>query len=191
MNFSQKRINNMNEIEKQKKFFNSISDEYFEARRDRNHLYYKAKLWSCVLKNTRKYFLDRNIIDPDVLEMMCGYAEGEHTVRKYISSKCTYSGFDYSENLIKKVKNQRPEMNVFVQDVTKYIPQKKYDIVMIIGGLHHVPTKADKVLDIINGSLHHKGLFINFEPTNNNMIYRMIRNCIYKKNHIFGDAQIL
>ena len=63
-----------------------------------------------------------------------------------------------------------------------------YDIIILIGGLHHVPDYAETVCSNLSKSLKKGGYFINFEPTNNNIFVRCIRNLIYKKNHIFDEC---
>ena len=177
----------MNKIERQKEFFNSISDEYFKARKNKNHVFYIELLWSSVLSDVREVVYKHTTNKVDVLEMMCGYAEGEKIVKKYITKDYAYTGFDYSDKVIDRVKQINPELDVYIQDVTQYAPEKKYDIIIIMGGLHHVPDSVDNVLHKIFQSLNWGGVFINFEPTHNNIIYAKIRNAIYKKNHIFDE----
>ncbi len=150
----------MNKIERQKEFFNSISDEYFKARKNKNHVFYKELLWSSVLSDVREVVYKHTTNKVDVLEMMCGYAEGEKIVKKYITKDYAYTGFDYSDKVIDRVKQINPELDVYIQDVTQYAPEKKYDIIIIMGGLHHVPDSVDNVLHKIFQSLNWGGYLL-------------------------------
>ncbi len=173
----------MDKIEKQKQHFESISDKYFNARRTRNHLTLKKFLWSY-------FFRNENLVGDipfKVLEPMCGYGEGKEIIANHLSPDFEYEGFDYSEPLIAKIKESDPSLNVYVMDVTKYIPQKKYDVIILIGGLHHVPDYTEHVLRKVNEALNPNGYFINYEPTQNNFIMRFARNVIYKKNRLFDQ----
>ncbi len=165
-------------IEQQKKHFNAIAKKYFDARKDPNHLYYKELLWDNFFKNNT-YLLDQK----NVLEPMCGYAEGFEILQKHLVNKIDYEGFDYSEEIINLL--SKKNLKVYVMDITKFIPKKKYDIVIIIGGLHHVPQYVEHVLATINDSLKVGGYFINFEPTHNSFITKYIRDKIYKGNSLF------
>lgn len=173
----------MNKIEQQNEHFKAISEEYYKARQNKNHLFYKSLLFKYILKDFRE--------DPQksllVLEPMCGYGEGRKIVSKYISKNIQYEGFDYSDNLIEKVKKDNPQINIYKQDVTTFCSSRKYDIIILIGGLHHVPEFAADVCKNLGSCLKPHGLFINFEPTNNSKIIAKIREIIYKKNHLFDE----
>lgn len=171
-----------NLIENQKKHFESISDKYYIARKNKNHLLYKKLMWDFFFKDKAYYKKTSKL---NVLEPMCGYAEGYDILSRY--RECYYTGFDYSEVLVNRINSERPELNVFFGDVTQFKPDKKYDLVIIIGGLHHVHSFTQKVLDIVNESLVPGGRFICLEPTQNNFIFKWVRERIYKKNTLFDD----
>lgn len=169
-----------NFVNRQKKHFESVSNKYFHARQDSNHLYLKKLMWD--------HFF--NLIDFGdkkklVLEPMCGYAEGYELLSSRF--KIEYTGFDFSQPLVDKVKEINPGLNVFLGDVTKFNPDKEYDIVIIIGGLHHVFRYVDDVLKMVNRSLKVGGSFICLEPTHNNIFFKLIRNFIYRKNSLFDE----
>jgi len=173
----------MNKVEHQNEHFRSISEEYYEARQNGKHLFFKSLLFQYMLKDLQ---IDngKKLL---VLEPMCGYGEGRDIVSKYITDNIMYEGFDYSDVLIEKVKNENPDVNIYKQDVTTFKSDKKYDIIILLGGLHHVPEFAEVVCQRLSASLKEGGLFINFEPTNNCSIIAKIREIIYKKNHIFDE----
>lgn len=175
----------MDKIERQRQHFNKVAAEYYTARKDKNHLRYKKMLF--------RYIFGRDLgIDKmkklAVLEPMCGYGEGRKIIRTYLSRNIQYEGFDYSDVLVNEVKRVHPNMNIYKQDVTVFQPEKdKYDIIILIGGLHHVPDYAGEICRNISTGLKKDGLFINFEPTNNNPLMTFVRKQIYKKNHLFDE----
>lgn len=173
----------MNKVDQQNEHFQTISQEYYAARKSKNHLKYKKLMFhymfSSIAVNKKRKLL--------VLEPMCGYGEGEKIVRAYLTRNFEYEGFDYSDTLIHKAKEKRPRLNIYKQDVTKFNPTKQYDIIILLGGLHHVPDYAESICRNLSGSLRKGGIFINFEPTNNNVFIKIVRNMIYRKNHLFDE----
>src|SRR5689334_6327780 len=95
-------------VEQQRKHFNEISDQYFKARKDPNHLLLKELIW--------KNFLSRNRgISSEikrVLEPMCGMAEGYDILSKHLTTNIEYCGFDYSEKMVDFAKEVRPTLNI-------------------------------------------------------------------------------
>ena len=174
----------MNSIEQQKDHFNNIALEYYLARQNPNSLMYKQLLWKHIFS-----FMPPTQEVISVLEAMCGYAEGEDIVTSYYCPNINYTGFDYSEKLIDIVKQSNPEKNVFVQDVTTFRPSSKYDLILIIGGLHHVPEYSEVVLKNLKEGLADNGCLINFEPTHGNRITKAIRSHIYRSNPIFDSTE--
>lgn len=174
----------MNKADKQNEHFKQISQEYYEARKNKNHLKYKELLFQYMLKD----------IDVDqtrrlmILEPMCGYGEGEKIIRTYLTENFAYEGFDYSDTLIQKAKENRPEINIYKQDVTKFHSSQKYDVIILLGGIHHVPDYAESVCRSLADALKKDGLFISFEPTNNNVFVQLVRNIIYRRNHLFDEG---
>jgi 2-polyprenyl-3-methyl-5-hydroxy-6-metoxy-1,4-benzoquinol methylase len=172
----------MDLVEQQRKHFDNIADIYYSARQNKNHLRYKKLLW-------QKFFKDFewNKKETFVLEPMCGYSEGKDILSQNLKTKILYEGFDYSQPLINEVHKKNPEINIYKQDITKFKPKKKYDIIIIIGGLHHVYRHTSSVLSTLNDALKKNGYLIVFEPTQNNLIFRIFRNIIYSKNKIFDS----
>jgi len=170
-------------VEKQRIHFESVAEEYYKARVNEKCLLFKELLWSYFFGSKRfEYFRKRNIA---VLEPMCGYAEGKLIVSNYLSRNITYEGFDYSQNIIDIAKTINPDVEVHVQDVTTWNADKKYDVIIIIGGLHHVPDFAQNVLQRMYAALNYRGVLINFEPTHNFFMNRVASEYIYKKKANF------
>ena len=174
----------MDSIERQRKHFENISEIYFKARQTTNHLLLKDLMWSYFLQDKTSCFKD----GLKVLEPMCGYAEGKKILEKHLNIQLDYEGFDYSEVLVKKVKEIDPSINISHQDVTKFQTDKKYDLIILIGGLHHVPQYCQSVVKNLYEHLIPGGYFISMEPTQNNFLFRKIREFIYQKNPLF-DAK--
>lgn len=170
-------------IEQQKLHFNSIAEEYFYARNGRKQEVLDDLIYAELFKG-----VDYAGTDICVLEPMCGYGVGQTIIKKFFKEKnIEYVGFDYSEVIVEMAKKYNPDVNIYVQDVTTFTTDRLYDIVIIIGGLHHVPSACDEVVKRINNSLKQGGFFINVEPTYNNWLFKKVCEWIYKKNPIFDE----
>ncbi len=145
---------------------------------------YKKLLWRTALRGLQ--IKDRDQID--VLEPMCGYAEGKSIVEGLFSGKILYDGFDTSATLLEQAKLRTQGLNLFQMDITEFIPEKKYDIIILIGGLHHVYRSAAPVLTMLRSALKDSGFFINFEPTHACIFTRLVRDKIYKSNSLFDPG---
>lgn len=97
-------------IDQQIKHFNSTADRYFLARKNANHLLFKKLLWSFFFSN--KDFIFRPNLN--ILEPMCGYTEGKNALDKCLGIQFNYTGFDFSKNVIKKLKSINPNTHVFL-----------------------------------------------------------------------------
>ena len=172
-----------NSINRQQEHFDSIADKYYAKRQGENHQLYKRLLWSFFFKNKEHLFLSHS----QVLEPMCGFAEAKKIFEEILKIKIDYEGFDYSKPLVDIVKNDSNDINIWVQDVTTFEADKLYDIIVIIGGLHHIPNYASKVLRSMSDALKPTGYFINIEPTNDNFLWKGIRDYIYKRNSLFDE----
>ena len=173
----------MDKIKRQKEHFENISKKYYEARHNANHLLIKDLIWHTVFKRKDNF----KIMKMQVLEPMCGYAEGKKILEKHFHQDFVYFGFDFSEPLVNLVKQEQPDINIVLMDVTKFQSHNEFDLIILIGGLHHVPDYAQKVVNNLYACLKTGGYFINFEPTHNNNFYRYIRKKIYNKNKIFDS----
>ncbi|MGU3231341.1 class I SAM-dependent methyltransferase [Vibrio cholerae] len=171
-------------LEKQRQHFNSIAKQYLKGKSDSRFLKLQSLIWGLVLKSLPKGLYGREI---SVLEPMCGYTEGLKILSN-TNLNIKYSGFDYSEEIVSYLKLTEPSLNVYHGDVTTFSSQEKYDLVILIGGLHHVPNHAGNVVENLASALNPGGIFINFEPTHGNLLNKMIRSKIYKRNKIFDDC---
>lgn len=173
-----------NKIKRQIHHFDKIAERYFKAHQDPNHLLVKSLMWSFFFKNN-EYIGKRGLT---VLEPMCGYAEGKEILEQQLNLPFSYKGFDYSDSVLTKLKTLFPELNVVKQDITTYKPSaEKYDLIILIGGLHHIPHAASKVLKLLANCLKQGGWFISAEPTYGNIFIKKIRELIYRYNSLFDE----
>lgn len=171
-------------IERQRHHFNAIAARYEEGRRDANHRRMKSLIWQSV-KAELESLRGRTIT---MIEPMCGYAEGMEIVRDIFELDCEYFGFDYSDVIVEKLSADFSEGHVWQADATTYEPiSENFDLVFLIGGLHHVPDHAREVVRNMAGGLKRNGMFISFEPTFGNPLFKFVREAIYRKNAIFDD----
>jgi SAM-dependent methyltransferase len=171
----------MNDIEQQRLHFEKVSSTYFHARQHQNHLMLKKLIWD-------HFFQGKDELRSHcrkVLEPMCGYSEGKLILESFSGAVFDYTGFDYSRPLVEEAKTRHPECNIFVSDVTKFEGKEKYDLVILIGGLHHVFSHTADVLARLHNALTPGGYFINLEPTQDNFVFKRIRDRIYEKNELF------
>lgn len=175
----------MSKVEQQREHFEKISEQYFSARKAPNHLRIKRYIW--------EYFFSRINLNAEtysVLEPMCGYAEGKYILEQYGHLNIQYTGFDYSRTLIDLVRKEQPELSISWQDVTALDEsefRERFDLIILIGGLHHVYEKVNLVMEKLVGTLKPGGYFINFEPTQNFFLFKLVRDRIYNKNQLFDE----
>ncbi|MGJ0359262.1 methyltransferase domain-containing protein [Aliarcobacter cryaerophilus] len=171
-------------IEQQRKHFDEISKRYFDARQNENHLFYKELMWRNFFKKIDKYFNKKKY---NCLEAMCGYAEGFKIIKNFSNINIDYKGFDYSEELVQIANENSPELNIINGNILTYKDENNYDLIILLGGLHHVYKNVDKALENINKLIERDSFFINLEPTHNNLFFKKIREKIYKSNDLFDD----
>ncbi len=173
-----------NDIEKQREHFESIADSYIKSRKNTKHLTLKEIIWKEALSKIKIYDDSKAF---KILEPMCGSCEGKTIIQNMLGISIDYTGFDYSETMIEESKKIYPEDKIFVQDVTKFALDEVFDIIILIGGLHHVPSYSESVVRNMYTCLRDGGYFISVEPTNNNFIIALIRRIIYRRNKLFDQ----
>lgn len=174
----------MGDVERQRAHFESISERYLAARGSASHLALKSLLWADFLsRNAGRLASVRRVLEP-----MCGYGEGKAILEAVLGHRFEYVGFDYSRPLVEEAGRRLPGCQIFVQDVTRFEAQAQFDLVILIGGLHHVHAQSAEVLGRLSRALKPGGLMIGFEPTQNNAVTRAIRERVYRSNSLF-DAQ--
>lgn len=172
----------MKKLDKQREHFNKIAEEYFLTRRGKKQKFLRYLICKELF---RDIYINEGKIK--VLEPMCGFGAGKEILQWFFKNEMDYEGFDYSEEMVKYAKALDPEINIYVQDVTTFKSDNKYDVIILTGGLHHVPDYAGEVLDNCCSLLAENGILINVEPTYNNFIFERMCKFTYKHNPVFDE----
>ena len=173
----------MDKIARQATHFNRVAESYRTSREHINHRTIKDLMW-------REFLADKDILRRSpytVLEPMCGFADGFQILSTYLGPDFTYRGFDYSRAIVDLLQESRPQLAVSHQDVTQFEADAEYDIVILLGGLHHVPDHAANVVARLSRALKPGGHFINLEATEGNPVFGWIRRLIYRRIPLFDS----
>jgi SAM-dependent methyltransferase len=171
-------------LERQREHFNSIADRYHQGRQTPNHLYLKQRMWTDVFSDLGD-FKGRRL---DVLEPMCGFCDGIDIISRHLSPDISYKGYDYSDSVVETSRRERPGIEIWQADATKYRPpENSFDLIIIIGGLHHTPLDAADIVANLAPALRSGGIFVNYEPTHGNPVFGKIRDRIYQRNSLFDE----
>jgi SAM-dependent methyltransferase len=172
------------DLEQQREHFNGIAEKYFSARNHPNHVTLKRLIWEQFFR--RHPDLAREI--SSVIEPMCGMAEGFEILKHNTQAKFDYLGFDYSEAMVEIARKDKPDLRIEWGDVTTFSsPVPPADMIVLIGGLHHVYSRSQEVVANLTRALKPGGYFLSFEPTHNNWLARRARQQIYKNNSLFDN----
>lgn len=119
-----------NRTEKQIKHFDGRSIDYFKARNQKRNIFYRKLLFTFCLKGIE--FEKEQI---RVLEPMCGYGTGKKMMDSiYGNKRIIYSGFDASPEIVNIAKKLDSRAEFKVGDVLDMSNNKKYDVVVVLGG---------------------------------------------------------
>jgi SAM-dependent methyltransferase len=168
-------------IEKQREHFESISGEYFSATQHPNSLAFNRLIWAQFLGRHRDV-LPRGA---NVLEPMCGHGIAKEHLEDNLHADFRYTGFDYSRPLVEIARRRMPGAHVFVQDVTTFDSEEKYDLIFLSGGLHHVFDHTVEVLQRLRSALVDGGYLLSAEPTYHNRFYGMVGKAVYRQSPTF------
>ena len=117
---------------------------------------------------------------------MCGLGSGRWMLESIFGDlNIDYEGFDYSDEIVELACKENPGVRFFQQDVNTFRTEKKYDIVILLSGLHHVPSNAGNVMNNMASCIKEDGYFISIEPTYNNVLAKMFCNRIYKYSQFY------
>ncbi|MFV2005724.1 MAG: class I SAM-dependent methyltransferase, partial [Gammaproteobacteria bacterium] len=175
----------MSDIERQRAHFEKVSYKYYCERKNSNHLLLKKLMWDEFFSGKDIFFEGMRVLEP-----MCGFAEGKSIIEQYFPEEFHYEGFDYSKTLVELARQDNPDLNIQWGDITRYRrknSEEKFDLVILIGGLHHVFKHVDIALKNITEALNPGGYFINFEPSQNFLPLKLVRSYLYKRNSLFDE----
>jgi SAM-dependent methyltransferase len=172
-------------VAKQKAHFDKIASVYHQARQHPNYLLLKDLIWGEFFRHFSPTFPQGKRLR--VLEAMCGFSDGQAILARHLQSPFDYTGFDYSSTVVDIMHKERPELHIYQQDITQFESRESYDIIILLGGLHHVPHAAGKAVEKLCTALAPGGYFINAEPTNANVLIKLVRDGIYRRHDFFDD----
>ncbi len=123
----------------------------------------------------------------NVLEIGCGAGFSAEYLKGYYNS---YIGIDHSENLIDFAISYHKYNNVsfYASDYHNFYTDKKFDIIFMIGVLHHMADR-DKVIIKSYNLLRNGGHLVINEPHPSNPIISLIRNVRKKVDKSYSDDQ--
>jgi len=170
-------------IARQQAHFDSIAEAYFSARQGANHQLLKDLMWRDFLGRHEELRRD----GLTVLEAMCGFGEGKDIIERALGIAVSYSGFDFSNAVVARMRETRPDIDISQADVTQYEGREQFDLVMLVGGLHHVHHAAAEAVARLSRAIRPGGYLLNFEPTDGNPVFRWIRDRIYRGNGLFDE----
>jgi SAM-dependent methyltransferase len=164
-----------------KKLFNDIADNY------------SKKDITPYCRIARKHRLVRSLKGVhkpinNMIEVGCGAG---FTV-DYLKGKfVNYTGIDYSENLINYAKkhNSNIKVNFKCLNINEYVSEIKYDVVLMIGVLHHIP-KPENVIMSLTKLLSPNGIIVINEPQAGNPFIGLLRKIRKKIDSNYSSDQV-
>ncbi len=102
----------------------------------------------------------------------------------------TFTGIDFSGGLVDLARSihKDPDVKFIEVDLYKYNPEKKFDIIIIIGVLHHmvdIPLSLKVCKDLLNPG----GVIIVNEPQDSNILVRGVRKLRSKFDKTYSSDQ--
>ena len=169
-----------NSESKQESHYNDIAKEYADHYAD------------VTAKNYRDLFIYNRMFggiqleNMDVLDAMCGMGT---TSQYLVNKKAKVTGIDISEELLKISKKNVPAAQ-YVKGSVLDMPfeNEQFDIVSIVGGLHHLHPKMNEGINEILRVLKPNGLLICMEPPKESFLDRL-RQAWYKMDDYFEDNE--
>ena len=172
--------------ERQREHFNKIEDSYEKAVNNPKARYYRSLVYRQFFRGTsfdKKMKSGKTIL---MLEAMCGDGMGRRVVKGiYRNVPLEYEGFDYSEEMVREARRKYPGLTFYQQDVNEFSSDKKFDVIVLLSGLHHVPSTAESVMKNMYTYLKDDGCFISVEPTYNFSIVGFIGDRVYKHSKFY------
>ena len=122
----------------------------------------------------------------NVLEAMCG---GGQAARFLMERNATVTGLDISEQQAGYFKLRQPGAEVICGSILDSgIPDASFDIVSVVGGIHHMPPHIDETIVEIHRILKPDGYFCFMEP-HSESIAEIFRSTWYKYDPLFAKNE--
>lgn len=167
---------------KDKALFDSISAKYLEKDlAPQSALARKHRL----LSSLRNVPFDHN---SRVLEVGCGAG---FSVKYLDKPYASYVGVDYSQGLIDYANqyNASPKTQFICANIKEYQSEEKFDIIFMIGVLHHFDD-IEEILKYIVNLLKPGGVLVANEPQASNPLIQSMRKLRTKLDKGYSDDQV-
>ncbi len=121
-----------------------------------------------------------------VLEAMCG---GGQTAKYLLGKEAKVTGLDISPQQTVHFKNRHKETEVICASMLDSgIESESFDIVSVVGGIHHMPPYTDESILEIHRILKPNGFFCFMEPHSETIVERF-RQAWYKRDPLFAENE--
>ena len=166
---------------KDKKLFDDIASDY--VKKD-------LTLYCRISRKQRLIQSLKGIQQPikNILEVGCGAGfSTEYLKGRYIK----YTGIDYSENLIKYAlkHNNNVGANFVCLNINEFETGLKFDVVLMIGVLHHMPN-PENVVKSLQKLLTPEGIIVVNEPQAGNPLIGFLRKIRKKIDNNYSTDQV-
>ena len=123
----------------------------------------------------------------DILEVGCGAGYASEYLKGMYKS---FTGIDFSGGLVDLAKSihKYPAVEFIETDLYKYEPGKKFDLIIIIGVLHHM-VDIPLSLKVCKGLLKPGGIIAVNEPQDANILVRFVRKLRSKFDKTYSSDQ--
>lgn len=124
---------------------------------------------------------------PDILEVGCGAGYASEYLRGRYSG---FTGIDFSSGLIGLAESvhQYPDAEFLRADLYGYDPGRKFDLIVIIGVLHHMED-IPRAIEVCRGMLKPGGMMAVNEPQDANLLVRFVRKLRAKYDSTYSPDQ--
>lgn len=140
----------------------------------------------------RRRFIDRPLLSGielkgrSVLEAMCGSG---HSTGFLLERGAHVTGLDVSEQAIEMFRTKWPMCAAVAESIlSSSLPDSSFDVVVVVGGLHHVHPHAETAVDQIARLLKPGGFFCFSEPHAASWI-DVARRIWYSRDQIFESNE--
>jgi SAM-dependent methyltransferase len=99
----------------------------------------------------------------DVAEIMCGVGQATQYLRSaFPTARC--HGYDISRSACEEYARITGRPATACDIVAEPLPENRFDVIVVGGGLHHVAADLDKIVTNLHAALKPGGVFVMMEP---------------------------
>lgn len=131
-------------------------------------------------------FKDIDLTDLDVLEAMCG---GGQTTEYLLDRRAFVTGLDISPQQTDHFARRHPRATTITASMLNSgLEDSSFDLVSIVGGIHHMPPNVDEAITEVHRILKPGGYFCFMEPHSEAVVDRVRREW-YKRDPLFAENE--